>query len=48
MSFHEMVKTQKWYYLHNMRSVFSILIGNCIEINRDNEGEGKGEEVFPL
>ena len=22
MSIHETVKTQKWYYLHNMRSVY--------------------------
>ena len=34
MSIHVMVKTQKWYYLHNTRSAFSLSIGDCVKRER--------------
>ena len=39
MSIYETVKTQKWYYLHNMRSPFSLLIEDCIERQRERARE---------
>ena len=35
MSIHETVQTQKQYYLHNMRSAYSLSIGDCMERERE-------------
>ena len=37
MSICEMVKTQKWYYLHNTRSAYFPINRRCIERERERE-----------
>ena len=38
-----MVKTQKWYYLHNMRSAYSLSIRHYIERERESKRESETE-----
>ena len=49
MSIHEMVKTQKWYYLHNTRSAY-FPINRRLHRERERERErerGERESIFP-
>ena len=45
MSIHEMVKTQKWYYLHDMRSAYFPINRR---LHRENKRESKREKAMSL
>ena len=50
MSIHKMVKTQKWYYLHNMRSAY-VPINRRLhrerQTDRQSEKEQERERLCP-
>ena len=46
MSLHEMVKTQKWYYLHNMRSAY-FPIDRRLHRERERARERERERLCP-
>ena len=45
MSISEKAKTQKWYYVCNMRSAYFLLIGDYIERERERESMSFSETV---
>ena len=47
MSICEMVKTQKQYYLCNMRSTYFLSIGDCVCREREKEQKRERERLCP-